>query len=112
MKVELPPVLESLIATLTSQCGWILDQGLISGPFGDLALTLRYDNLRMRLVRDRDQWFIEFSEKSLPSEWYDPALIKEVLTGSIGQDVLSLDQQVTIVAKDWPKVVELFRGDR
>src|SRR2546423_13701519 len=112
MNVELPSFLDALITTLTSEWDWIKGEQLTSDAFGDLAITLRRDNVRMRIVRDRGQWCIEFSESNWASEWYDVALIQEVLTGSIGQDVLSLEQQVTIVSSDWPKIVELFRTDR
>ncbi len=112
MNAKLPPLLETSINTLTSEGGWILGEQLVSSAFGDLAITLRRDNVRMRIVRDRGQWYIEFSESGWASEWYDLALIQEVLTGSIGEDVLSLEQQVRIVSSNWPKIVELFRPER
>lgn len=76
--------------------------------FGNKILQCENANIEVRVVSDRDVWFVEVADiVTRPNEWYDAAILRDLLLGR-GEDVLSLTDQVEIVETNWPAIVGHF----
>jgi hypothetical protein len=73
-------------------------------------MLLQYGNSRIaeRIVSDRHKWYVEVAEPvTRPDEWYDAAIVRDLLVGS-GEDVLSLTEQINFIQTNWAAIVDCF----
>lgn len=76
--------------------------------FSNKVLQYSDATIRVRVVSDRGIWFVEVgSPAPMSDEWYDTALLRDLLIGS-GEDELTLQQQVNFIQESWAAVVDLF----
>lgn len=72
-----------------------------SSSFDNKLVEYSDGTLSVRVVCDRGVWHVEVSDiANLPGEWYDAALVRDLLGGR-GMDVLPLSAQIAIVETDW-----------
>ena len=72
--------------------------------------VLQYGNadIGVRVVSDKGIWYIEVADVAgHPNEWYDAAILRDLLLGS-GEDVLPLADQVEFVETQWPAIINRF----
>lgn len=71
------PVL-SLMTYLENQLGLSREsERTNAAAFGDTEVFFGDNCVRIRLLRDRGDWFVDVAAVSWPDDWYDIALIKE-----------------------------------
>ncbi len=51
--------------------------------------------------------FVAVADAKKPKEWYDPALLRDLLVGP-GNDYLSFNEQIAVVQDNWPAIVDAF----
>lgn len=87
-------------------------QHQVFGSFGDRLQEYANPTLALRVVRDRGQWSVDVSDREgRPDEWYDAALLRDLLEGG-GGDVLTFPEQVAVVEREWTEIVVRFAPDR
>lgn len=72
--------------------------------------VLQYGNatIGVRVVSDRGIWYAELADvASHPSEWYDAAILRDLLLGC-GEDVLPLDDQIAFFETRLPAILDRF----
>lgn len=79
-----------------------------SNSFGSRATTYR-GRIGVRILSDRGQWFIEVSDPQQPDDWYDMALLRELLLDH-GPDVLDLSEQAAVLISRWDAIQHLFQS--
>lgn len=106
-----PESVSSLLSFLENEGGLSIEsQSIDSAAFGNIVIVLRGRLLRVRIVRDRNEWAVEISSDQKPDEWYDMALLKEQITGRAGQDVLSFDEEAAVLRANWQGIVSMLTG--
>jgi hypothetical protein len=76
--------------------------------FGNKMLQYADAIVGVRIVSDRGVWFVEIADiASRPDEWYDAAILRDLLLGP-GEDVLSLPTQIEFVEVKWQDIVSQF----
>jgi hypothetical protein len=76
--------------------------------FGDGFIEYTASDLRVRIVSDRGQWFVDVSAAAPAEEaWYDPAIIRDYLMGH-GDDVLTLQEQTDFIKHNWQEIRDKF----
>ena len=96
----------------TSWEGMPLSHHVESGAFGDRLMEYASPTLALRLVRDKGQWSVDVSDREgRPDEWYDAALLRNLLEGE-GGDVLTFAEQVTVVESRWKEIAGAFGPER
>ena len=76
---QIPEDLPVLAHWLTSQ-GFTLTEHHVSSAFGDRLLLFEREPCRVRLVRDRGQWFLEIAGPTT-SDWFDADIWRSCLEG-------------------------------
>src|SRR6266436_4042968 len=62
----------------------------------------------VRVVADMGVWYVEVADiGGRPNEWYDGALLRDLLIGR-GPDVLPIEEQVQLIEQCWPRIATLF----
>jgi hypothetical protein len=63
----------------------------------------------VRLIFDRCAWLVEVAGVgSRPDEWYDAAVLRDLLAGGQSADTLPLAQQIEFVGANWRAIVRAF----
>jgi hypothetical protein len=76
--------------------------------FGDKMLLYSNASIGVRIVSERGICFVEVSDiASRSGEWYDAAILRDVLSGP-GDDVLPLEDQIGIVKSAWSDLNSIF----
>jgi hypothetical protein len=76
--------------------------------FSNKVLQYGDATVRVRVVSDRGIWFVEVdSPDPVSNEWYDTALLRDLLIG-LGKDELTLEEQVDFIQVNWLSIVNLF----
>ena len=103
--MEIPEHIRQVIGFLESQ--GLSRKAMVEGNgFGSGVIT--YENgVRVRIVNDRGDWFIEVSDLRQPNEWYDMALLRHLL-GDSGPDVLGVPEQAAILTSRWEAICRVF----
>ena len=93
---------------------FLAQQGLVrtkreeSGGFDNKVVEYADGRLAVRVVCEKSVWFVEVSDTDgQPGEWYDAAIVRDLLGGS-GPDVLSLQDQIAIVRDNWRTIARRF----
>jgi hypothetical protein len=80
-----------------------------SASFEDKLLLYTGESLAVRVVSDKGVWFIEVTNvKATDIQWFDAAIIRELLFGPGEEDVLSLEQQINFIEVNWPAIIRCF----
>ncbi len=77
--MAIPQDIAALIATLTAR-GYDIVRDATGESFGDREILLAGQDLKVRCIRDRSQWFIEAGPAG-GGEWFDISLWREALDG-------------------------------
>lgn len=113
MKPDLPASIADLLFFLKTQCGMSLQcHEVDSKHFGDTIIDLQGCGLRVCIGRERYHWHIAIGNEHERNHSYDIALLKEQITGQLGEDYLSLEEQAAYVRSLWPEVVALLVTQR
>lgn len=112
MNTQLPNSVSSLLSFLKNDCGLSIEGHHIFPAFGDTVIVLRGQHLRVRVVRDRGDWFAEVGSEQKQDDWYDMGLLKELIIGRVKQDVLSFDELATFLRANWQTIVDLLTSSR
>lgn len=75
--------------------------------FGNTLLQYGNDIVRIRLASDRSVWAVDIADAGQPDEWYDVAIIRDLLVGS-GEDILPLPDQITFIRTNWQAILDCF----
>ena len=58
------------------RCGYrVTEQQTSEAHFGNGFVILTRDDVRVRVVNERGQWFVEIGSSSAPEEWFDARLV-------------------------------------
>jgi len=95
--------------------GFLTKEGLMfqqrledQAAYGNKLLQYGNADILVRIVSDRDIWYIEVAEANTqPNEWYDAAIVRDLLIGS-GEDVLSFTEQMDFIRTNWEAIVQCF----
>lgn len=73
--------------------GYEIEDSLVADSFGDAYVVLQSDRLRLRLVRDRGQLFLDFQglEREREADWFSIDIVRRWLTG-VAQVSAELDE--------------------
>src|SRR5882724_1761111 len=88
--------------------GFLTKEGLMfqqrledQAAYGNKLLQYGNADILVRIVSDLDIWYIEVAEANTqPNEWYDAAIVRDLLIGS-GEDVLSFTEQMDFIRTNW-----------
>lgn len=84
--------------------------------FGDALLVLGDPEIRLRLVRDRGQLFIDVAAPGTADEWWDLPLVLEFagapLPPELGGVLPSLAEALAVIERSYARVVALFSPER
>jgi hypothetical protein len=76
--------------------------------FNDKSVRCANADLGVRVLSERDVWFVEVADVATrPDEWYDAAILQDLLLGH-GKGVLSLPEQIKFVETNWQAIVGSF----
>lgn len=95
---------------LFEQYGFRFVDSLYSKSFGgDAYITLKSENLKIRLVYDRAQLFMDFcGNNSRKEHWFSIDLIVQLLTEEIQQSSLLDERYANFIAKNMDAIIEAF----
>jgi hypothetical protein len=80
--------------------------------FGNRTLQYGDGKVGVQLLLDRSIWSVDLADvTSRPDEWYDVAILRDLLLGC-GEDVLPLTDQIAFVQENWPAVIDCFGPER
>lgn len=82
----------------------------VRGP--DALLVLEVGELRVRLVRDRSQIFVDFKSCGNPSEddWASFDIIRQLLTGEIVDDAVMDEEKARFIQDHFAAIIDAFRS--
>jgi hypothetical protein len=93
---------------------FLLSEGLAcrkreeSENFGNKFVEYSNAEFGARVVCDRGQWYADVCDsKALPKQWYDAAIIRDLLLGP-GEDVLPFSEQLQIIERNWDAIRNCF----
>jgi len=80
-----------------------------STGFGDKVAQFGNAEILLRIGSDRGMWFVDIADTNKPDEnnWYDPAILRDVLIGP-GSDVLSLAEMIEFIKKNYQLIIKAF----
>jgi hypothetical protein len=105
---ETPEAVKTLERFLR-QAGFSLKQDDRRAASAYREVLLENGNLAIRAIRDRGVWDIEASDLNGPSDWYDVAILRDLLDGS-GDDELPLAVQARFIEERMPEISSAFDG--
>ena len=109
------------LVDIASTFSFIADKGLILSAanydpqaFGDVSLVIAGLPFSLRLVRDRDQVFVDIGNDA--AGWYKLEYVLEFVDNSITQKHLSEPPDITLLANllqgNWDKTSQLFSDEQ
>lgn len=107
---ELLTYLVSRLSFLYNECGARFVDSLVRGPHA--SIILEASELRLRLVRDRSQIFVDFQSTENPSEddWFSFDMIRQLLTGEIIDSAQMDDEKAQFINDHFGAIAEAFRS--
>jgi hypothetical protein len=113
MTLKIPSSVAGLISFLQVDCGMSLHSSTVdSAHFGNTEIVLQGCGLRVCIGRERYQWYVAIGNEHERNHSYDIALLKEQITGQLGEDYLSIEEEAAYVRSLWPEVVALLVTQR
>ncbi|MBN1852517.1 MAG: hypothetical protein JW829_07320 [Pirellulales bacterium] len=109
---ELLTYLVSRLSFLYNQYGARFVDSQVRGPHASIVLEA-YE-LRLRLVRDRSQIFVDFQSSENPSEddWFSFDMIRQLLTGEIVDSAEMDDEKAQFIDDHFREIVDAFIPSR
>jgi hypothetical protein len=105
---ELLTYLIARLSFLYNEYGARFINSQVRGPHA--LLVLQADNIRLRLVRDRSQLFVDFqsSEGSSADDWFSFDMVRQLLTGTIVDSAEMDDEKAQFIHDNFSAIVEAF----
>jgi len=105
---ELLTYLVTRLSFLYNDYGARFVDSQVSGPHA--LLVLQAGELRLRLVRDRSQLFVDFQGREKPSDddWFSFDIIRQLLTGDIADSAEMDDEKVQFIHDNFSVIVDAF----
>ena len=111
MKEAFPEIMVDFIESLQTEFEFALKEKK-TGAFGDPQLTFSCPPFSICIYGEcREVWCIEISHESLPNEWYDTALSREIITNKIDSDLMTLEEKISFWKTNLTEVKRLFHKD-
>jgi hypothetical protein len=105
---DMPAALADLVTWLAAH-GFREAGSESSGGFGDRYLVLSGDELAVRILSDRGQWFVDISRPGR-TDWYGVELWRVCLHGDGGPvEPMSPDEQAEFVRAEFDSLAEAVR---
>lgn len=107
---ELLTYLVTRLSFLYNEYGARFVDSHVRGPHA--SITLEAGELRLRLVRDRSQIFVDFQSTENPSEddWFSFDMIRQLLTGEVIDSAEMDDEKAKFVNDHFEAIVEAFQS--
>lgn len=108
---SLPADVERFVATLEAEGFDLGDRRIDHDHFGNVLLLFIRHSMRVRIVSDRGQWFVEVGAVSVDG-WFFPTVWRAYLDGSIGDLATpSFEAQCEIVLGKWAEMEKAVSSD-
>lgn len=108
---KLPEILVDFIEVLQADFGFSFKEKTI-GRFGDPHLIFSNSPFSVYIYGECGEvWFIEISHESLLNEWYDTALIREIIVNKVDTDLMTLEEKLSFWKEHLAEVKRLFNDD-
>ena len=106
---ELLTYLVTRLSFLYNDYGARFVDSQVRGPHA--AIVLEAGPLRLRLVRDRSQIFVDFQSAENPSEddWFSFDMIRQLLTGEVVDSAQMDDDKAQFIHDHFQEIVEAFQ---
>lgn len=76
---DLMDVVEAIFLPAVASLGFAVVDEETSSSFDNATVTLQADPLRLRIVRERSQVFVDFGSVVAPTTWFDSAVVLDYL---------------------------------
>lgn len=89
----------------------LVDQRSYEHQFGSGWVLLIRGDVRMRIINDRGQWFVDVGSASAPDEWFDARLVLDEIGASssaAGTDEIALESLCKVLMETAPRWEVLF----
>jgi hypothetical protein len=106
-------LIDSLAFLYTSGRFRFADSGTSTSFGGDAFLVLASDGLRVRLVRDRGQLFMDFqsAEETGEMDWYSIDVVRRLLTGERQESAELSQEYAAFLEAHLDEIERRFAGD-
>lgn len=102
----------SRAASVLIQRGYeFVEQRWYEKHFGSGWMLLERGDVRVRIVNDRGQWFVELGSAAAPDEWFDARLVLDEIgarSGGVGTDEMALQSLCRLLTETAPRWEVLF----
>ncbi len=84
--------------------------------FGNAQMGVEYEEIRLRVTRDRDQIFVELSPRAVVADWFDEDVVVELVAGREAAARLEantarpLTEAASAIQVNLPAILERFRA--
>jgi hypothetical protein len=78
--------------------------------FGNKFLQYCNSDLIIRVISDRETWFVQLAEVAQPGKWYDAERISDILFGNHQTPMFT--RQIELFESQWSAIVDLFSVER
>lgn len=118
MTSDLTEQVESALAHSPHKLGFAIVSGRVSDSFNNALVVAQSGDVRIRIVRDRDQVFADLGSAAEPDTWFDSAVVMDALgltrTGGFGgRDVEGvLTGLLAFLKSVWPELLSMFGKQR
>ena len=112
MTLDLPIPFEALLVELTGSHGMAIETEQVSEAFGNCFVDLSGDDIRLRFVRDRSQWFVLIGPACQPDKWFDVDLLRQLFGSEPAETLIPVEEQVDFIRENWPRLEEAFGTDQ
>lgn len=87
-----------------------IDQRVYEEHFGSGWVLLKRDEVRLRILNDRGQWFVEIGSEAAQEEWFDARLVLAEIGAApcMGTDEAALEQLCRLLVDTAPRWEVLF----
>lgn len=105
------------LAALMEQWQFRLVETAQSRSFDNAFVVLQSDDVRMRIVRDRSQVFVDFASSTEPETWFDLDILLRLLKSALPhvgalQAARNVADAAERIKKYYPEIRELFSASR
>lgn len=109
MSIEYPAAIQSLFDHLARTGEYQMESSTYDDQsFGNVSVVLAGPTLCVRITKDRGQWSIEMSASGAQRSWYDTYAIRKLLTNTIDDNMMSIDEQVQLIRDLWSELEQAF----
>ena len=98
----------SMLTSGLSQLGEPATEYLESPYFGDYALTARWPDIQIRVIRDKGRESAEVRPGHEAEDWFDLPLIQTLLTGRDTGGESTIEEQAGFIADHLAEILQAF----